>query len=144
MKDGRMVATTERLANLRERRIRQLSGEMDRDLPWPRHASRSACRDQLRDRQLVVAGDHRLDLVNRERSRRWLQVHAVEHRRGELHVDRMLAEGVVGHDPDERPLEQPNVVGDPLRDQLEYGWILELNAVERGPLPEDRYARREV
>ena len=71
-------------------------------------------------------------------------VHAVEHVRGELEVDRMAGERVVGDDADQCALERAHVVGDALGDQLEHAGLGQRDAVEHGPLAQDRHAGGEI
>ena len=138
VEDRGVIASSELLADRLERSVRQITREVDRDLAWPADPGRPGRRVELGRPHAVMGADRLLDRIHRHRFGRLPWVDLVEYSLREADVQGHLREGVVGDDPDQSSLERAHVVCDPLGDEFKDGLVLDVDAVERGPLAQDR------
>ena len=134
MEDRGVIASSELLADRLERGVGQIAGEVDGNLAGPAHPGSPGRRVELGRPHAVVGADRLLDRIHRHGFGRSPRVDLVEYSPREADVQGQLREGVVGDDPDQSSLERAHVVGDPLGDELEDSFVLDVDAVECGTL----------
>src|SRR4051794_10140884 len=142
--DGGVVAAAELLADARQRGVRELAGEVHRDLTRVDDVLRPAVAAELLEREVEALGDEILDALDRDLRRLSLREDVLQHVLRELDGHRAPCERREGDDPGERPLQLADVRGDAARDEREHLRVRDVDPVGLHLLPEDRDARLEI
>ena len=118
-----MVASAERLADLRERRLRQFARKEHRDLPRERDVCRAALAGHVGNAHVVEFGDLVLDLVDRDDATRLLLQDVLEQMFDGLGIQLPPAERCERRNAHQRAFEPPHVGADIFRKKFDHAVV---------------------